>query len=56
MCVITDQDHKVISISLIPGVGNIPSCYHVYFPVTEENLPEKGDIFKPNEYEDIWRK
>ena len=46
MCVITDQNHVVVSISLIPGVGYIPPSFHVYFPVVGE-LPKEGDVYKP---------
>jgi len=45
MCIITDNNHIVISISLIPGTGEIPNNWHVYFPYTKE-LPQKGEYFK----------
>jgi len=32
MCVITNEKHIVVSVSIIPGLGNIPESYHVYFP------------------------
>ena len=35
MCIITDENHIVVSVSLIPGLGSIPSNWHVYFPVDE---------------------
>lgn len=49
-CVITDPDHKVVSISLIPGVDEnrfAQAGYHVYFPV-EGDWPRKGEYFKPD--------
>lgn len=47
MCVITDENNTVVSISLIPGVGNIPNNYHVYFPVTGD-IPNIGEKYIEN--------
>jgi len=46
MCVITDENNVVVSISFIPGVDPIPLCFNVYFPVVGE-LPSMGDVYKP---------
>ena len=46
MCVITDENNVVISVSLIPGVNPIPSRFNVYFPVVGD-LPSVGQIYKP---------
>ncbi len=46
MCIITNDEHVVVSISLLPGLGNIPDSYHVYFPYKGE-LPNQGDYFNP---------
>lgn len=46
MCIITNDKHIVVSVSLIPGLGTILSNYHVYFPYTE-NLPKERDYFLP---------
>lgn len=45
MCVITDSNHIVVSVSFIMGTGNIPLGYHVYFPVVD--APLEGTYFKP---------
>lgn len=45
MCIITDENDIVVSISLIPGIEPIHPRYHVYFPVNCE-LPYVGDKFK----------
>lgn len=52
MCIITNDKHIVVSISLIPGFGTFPSNYHVYFPYTG-NLPQNGDYFLPESGENI---
>jgi hypothetical protein len=46
MCVITDENDVVVSVSLIPGIRPIPSRFKVYFPVVGE-LPREGDVYKP---------
>lgn len=46
MCVITDKNDVVVSVSLIPGVNPIPSQFNVYFPVVGK-LPNEGDVYKP---------
>jgi len=33
MCVITDENDVVVSVSLIPGMSKIPVGWHCYFPV-----------------------
>lgn len=48
MCVITDENNKVISVSLIPGVRPIPAYLRVYFPVTGD-IPSVGETWIPNE-------
>ena len=45
MCVITDENHIVKSVSFIPGLGNIPADWHCYFPVQE--TPALGTIYNP---------
>jgi len=47
MCVITDENDIVVSISLIPGVNNIPVGYKVYFPVENIEGVYVGSIYKP---------
>jgi hypothetical protein len=46
MCIITDENDIIVSISIIPGIQPIPSQFKVYFPVIGE-LPQVGDVFKP---------
>jgi hypothetical protein len=46
MCVITDTNDIVVSVSLIPGVGDIPIGFHVYFPV--KDCPAEGTFYKPS--------
>lgn len=46
MCIITDENDIVVSVSLIPGVNPIPPQFNVYFPVTGD-LPREGDTYKP---------
>lgn len=46
MCVITDEDHIVRSVSFIPGLGNISADWHCYFPVTGP-LPSVGEVYNP---------
>jgi len=45
MCVITDRNHIVVSISLIPGLGNMPVGFHMYFPVID--VPMEGSFYNP---------
>lgn len=45
-CVITNKNDVVVSVSLIPGVQEIPPNLNVYFPVTGD-LPKKGDVYVP---------
>jgi hypothetical protein len=45
-CVITDENHVVKSVSLIPGLAHIPSDWHCYFPFMGD-FPEIGTIYKP---------
>jgi len=45
MCIITDENNKVVSISLIPGLGDIPNNYHVYFPVVLDKTINIGNIY-----------
>lgn len=48
MTVITDSNHKVYDIALIPGLEDWESHgYHVYFPVDRNELPNIGDYYKP---------
>lgn len=46
MCVITDENHVVMSVSLIPGLGTLPEDWHCYFPVWDD-LPITGSIYNP---------
>lgn len=49
MCIITDG-HKVVSVSLIPGVDlRLPKGFVIYFPWVGE-LPKVGDVFDHLEY------
>lgn len=45
MCVITNSEHIVVSISLIRGVAEIPSGFHVYEFVID--YPSLGSFYKP---------
>jgi hypothetical protein len=46
MCIITNQDNIVISVSLIPGLGTMPSDWNCYFPAKcPEGIPAEGDIY-----------
>lgn len=45
MTIITDSEHKVVSVSLIPGLGSVPSDFHVYFPAKCKELPSEGDTY-----------
>ncbi len=45
MCVITDNNHIVVSVSFIPGLDDIPLGFHLYFPVNE--IPALGTFFQP---------
>jgi len=53
MCVICDENKKVVSICLIPGIGYIPNDWSVFFPwngslpyegalLTDEQIAEQG--------------
>lgn len=45
MCIITDSNNIIVSISFIRGIDFIPDCYNVYEYV---NYPENlcvGDIY-----------
>jgi len=44
MCIITNENDVVVSVSLIPGIQLIPDNFNVYFPVVGE-LPCCGDIY-----------
>jgi hypothetical protein len=46
MCVITDENHVVQYVSLIPGSGSIPENWHCYFPVVGD-LPSVGTTYNP---------
>ena len=45
MCIITDENDIIVSISLIPGVNDIPKRFHVYFPVKDINGLNIGDNY-----------
>lgn len=47
MCIITNENDIVVSVSLIPGVNPIPSTFNIYFPV-RDGIPRIGDVYKPN--------
>lgn len=51
MCVITDANHVVVSVSLILGTKVPGESYHVYFPVVGD-LPNEGDVFIGERQED----
>ena len=42
-CVITNEKDIVVSISMIPGTGLIPSEYHCYFPA--EKTAKIGEYY-----------
>jgi hypothetical protein len=46
MCIITDENNIIVSISFIPGLGIIPEGYNVYFPVKDITGLNEGDIYK----------
>lgn len=46
MCVITDNNHIVVSVSFICGCNMIPEGFHVYFPVVGY-IPSEGDFYLP---------
>ena len=48
MCIITDNNHKVFSISLIPGLTEVPISWHIYFPAkcSVDDLPQEGDFYQ----------
>lgn len=48
MCVITDRNHIVVSVSLIIGLADIPDGFHVYFPV--QDAPSEGLFYQPKEW------
>lgn len=52
MCIITDENDIVVSVSLIPGTNPIPSNYNVYFPVNGQ-LPKEGERYLPNKGEEV---
>jgi len=52
MTIITNRDHVVVSVSLIPGLTEIPGDYHCYFPAELKNgIPKEGDIYKEGDIE-----
>ena len=47
MTIITDENHVVKSVSLIPGLGSIPSNWHCYFPAKcKDGIPAEGDTYE----------
>jgi len=51
MCIITDSNHVVVSVSLIGGLEEIPACYNVYFPYDGKlPIPKEGDTFRDDEF------
>ena len=48
MCIITNTEHIVVSVSLIPGLSNIPESFHCYFPV-KGLIPKEGDYYLPSQ-------
>lgn len=48
MCIITDENHIVKSVSLIPGLVKIPDTWHLYFPANCKinKSPNEGDYYK----------
>ena len=51
MCIVTDENDVVKSVSLIPGVGNMPESWNCYFPVIN-GLPKEGDIWMGTQLSD----
>ncbi len=49
MCIITDENHIVQSVSLIPGLTQIPENWHCYFPAKCARLPNEGDYYEEKE-------
>lgn len=54
MTVITDQNNIVRAVSLIPGLGQIPIAWHVYFPANcgykvPAVIPAEGDTYTEDE-------
>lgn len=45
MCVITNSNHIVVSVSFICGAQKIPESYHLYFPVDYVGV---GEYFRPD--------
>ncbi len=52
MCIITNKDNIVVSVSLIPGVEiEIPENFHVYFPYDGKlRIPARGEYFRDEEW------
>ena len=47
MCIITDENHIVQSVSLIQGLAHIPSNWHMYFPAEcLDSIPNEGDYYE----------
>lgn len=51
MCIVLDASNVVVSVSLIPGVDQIPSGYKVIFPWVGSRIPFEGDIVSKEELE-----
>lgn len=49
MCIITDHNDIVVSVSLIPGVEEIPFGFNVYAYHTGD-IPRLGDKFTKDNY------
>jgi len=51
MCIITDNEHIVRSVSIIPGLVEMPEGWHCYFPVkiAAKDLPNEGDKWMPED-------
>lgn len=51
MTIITDHNHKVVSVSVIPGLVHIPPGFHLYFPAKCKNgIPAEGDTYVESEW------
>jgi hypothetical protein len=50
MCIITDENNVIVSISFIPGCNPISSKYKVYFPVDITGVYwDVGMVYIPKE-------
>lgn len=48
MCIITDENHIILSISLIRGLGQYPATWHIY-EYMEMPKEKVGEYYNPEE-------